>query len=83
MAEGLTGGKETDGSVKEYIRCTLYNEMGELLQKIFSSDSRQYKVVEVEHDIFLHLVWLVVSVILPCLTLWCLRLAGDGCWLEP
>lgn len=56
MAEHLTGGKETVGSVKEYIICTFYKETGEALQKIFSSDARQNKIVEVEHDIFLHLV---------------------------
>lgn len=52
MAEGLTGGKEADGSAKEYIICTFYNEMGEVLQKIFSSDTRRNKIVEVEHGIF-------------------------------
>lgn len=52
VAEGLTGGKEADGSAKEYILCTFYNETEEVLQKIFSSDTRQNKIVEVEHGIF-------------------------------
>lgn len=49
---GSDWGKEADGSAKEYIMCTFCNEMGEVLQKIFSSDTRRNKIVEVEHGIF-------------------------------